>query len=757
MRVIGKTFSQYKIVSKLGGGGMGVVYKAHDQKLDRTVALKFLPHYVSHTDTQRERFLREAQAASALDHPNICTIYDIDETVDGQTFIAMGYCEGEPLDAVIARQALPIDRAVDIAMKVASGLSIAHSKGIVHRDIKPANIIVTGDGGVKVIDFGLAKLTGQTAVTREGSTMGTVAYMSPEQAHGSEVDHRVDIWALGAVLYEMVTGTQPFPGDHEAAVIYNILNEEPAPVVSLSGETPEALATAIHRALAKNPEERFASMEEMGFALESACCQTETITDQAVDPLSALGRARAALDRQAWPEAFAAFEEAESQTGLTAEDLDRWAVAAVWINRIDVSIAARERAHAQYVRADQPARAARAAIELAHDNYFAGARSVCNGWLTRADKILEAVPDVVENGYLVRLKALIAIEADRDLDAALDHTSKALEMAEKHGDADLRALATQDRGRVFVLKNQAKEGMALLDEAMAMALSGELSPLVVGLTYCNMISMCETIADYKRAGEWSDQAVRWCQPHSESSFPGICSVHRAEVMCVRGDWAEAECEAERAAGRSDGFSAAVAAEAYYVMGEIKLRRGKYQEAEASFQEAHRRGRHPAPGMALLRAAQGRHDAARSLIDRALSGSAVGLDRIRLLPAGVEIALAGGDITAARSRADELVSLAERFESTVFSAYAAHAAGTVALAEGAVEEALPLLSTARKNWQAANMPHEEARTRACMATAYWGQGETDLAELEALAARATFDSLGAAADLEHIKALIAENS
>jgi tRNA A-37 threonylcarbamoyl transferase component Bud32/tetratricopeptide (TPR) repeat protein len=700
--VIGKTFSQYKIISKLGGGGMGVVYKAHHRKLDRTVALKFLPHDVSHTSAQRERFLREARAASALDHPNICTIYDIDETADGQTFIAMGFCEGEPLDAVIARKALPIDRAVDIAMKVASGLSCAHGKGIVHRDIKPANIIVTDDGGVKVIDFGIAKLTGQTTVTHEGSLVGTVAYMSPEQAQGGEVDHRVDIWSLGAVLYEMVAGAQPFSGDHAASVIYRILNEEPAPVVPLRRETPEALGAIIHRALQKNPADRFASMEEMRSALETAGSRTVTTATQAVDTSSVLGRARAALARQAWPGAFAAFGEADAQTRLSAEDLDR---------------------------------------------------AVCNGWLTRAETLLENVPDAVENGYLARAKAQIAIEADLDLDAAMDHAAKALAVAERHGDADLRALATQDRGRVLVLKNRVKEGMALLDEAMATAVSGELSPLVVGSTYCNMISMCEKIADYRRAGEWSDQAVRWCHPHSESPFPGICSVHRAEVMRVRGDWAAAE----RAASTGCGYTASIAAEAYYVMGEIKLRRGEHREAETSFQEAHRRGRHPAPGMALLRAAQGRLEAARSLIDRALSGSVVDLDRIRLLPAGVEIALAGGDVVTARSRANELVSLAERFESTVFSALAAHAAGAVALAEGNIETALPLLGTAREYWQAANMPYEEARTRVCMATAYWQEGETDLAELEALAASATFERLGAATDLARTDALIAENS
>jgi tetratricopeptide (TPR) repeat protein/predicted Ser/Thr protein kinase len=755
--MIGKTFFHYKIISKLGSGGMGVVYKAHDQKLDRIVALKFLPHCASNTDVEYKRFLREARAASALDHPNICTIYDINETADGQTFITMGFCNGKPLDEFFARGALHIDRAVDIAMKVASGLYSAHSKGIVHRDIKPANIVVADDGGVKVIDFGIAKLMGKTGVTREGSTVGTIAYMSPEQVQGGEVDHRVDIWSLGAVLYEMVTGVRPFLGEYETAVIYQILNEEPAPVMSIRAEAPEALATTIHLALAKDPANRFQSMEELVSALKSISSQTVTSAKPATESSSLLDSARAALARQAWPEALKAFEEADSQTGLAADDLDRWATAAFWMNRIDVAIAARERSHAKSVKAGQSACAARTAIDLAHDNYYMGARSVCNGWLARAEMILKALPDAVENGWVARFKAQIAIEADQDLDTAWEHAKKALEIAERHDDADLRALATQDQGRVLVLKNHVKEGMALLDEAMTMAISGELSAFVVGATYCNMISMCEKIADYRRAGEWSDQAVRWCQPHSESAFPGICSVHRAEVMSMRGEWAAAENETERAVRKSDGYSTTVAAEAYYLMGEIKLRQGQHQDAEASFQEAHRRGRHPVPGMALLRVAQGRFDAACSIINRALSSTTLDLDRIRLLPAGVEITLVGDDDVTARSRADELVTLAERFESSVFSAHAAHAAGAVSLAEGDVETALTMLSTALENWQTVNMPYEEARTRVCMAIAYWKEGESDLAELEALAARATFESLGASVDLDRTNNLIAEHS
>jgi serine/threonine protein kinase len=208
--MIGQTISHYKILEKLGGGGMGVVYKAEDTKLKRLVALKFLPTELTHDEEAKVRFVHEAQAASALDHPNICNIHEIDETDDGRIFICMAYYEGETLKEKIERGPLPIDQTLDLTLQIAQGLAKAHEHGITHRDIKPANVMITKDGIAKIVDFGLAKLAGQSRLTQTGSTLGTMAYMSPEQARAEVVDHRTDIWALGVVLYEMLTGQLPF-------------------------------------------------------------------------------------------------------------------------------------------------------------------------------------------------------------------------------------------------------------------------------------------------------------------------------------------------------------------------------------------------------------------------------------------------------------------------------------------------------------------------------------------------------------------
>jgi len=258
--MIGKTVSHYKILEKLGEGGMGIVYKAEDTKLKRTVALKFLPPELTKDSEANRRFILEAQAASALDHQNICTIYQIDQTDDGRTFIVMACYEGEILKDKIQNGPLKTETALDIAIQMARGLDKAHQKEIVHRDIKPGNVIVTEEGVAKILDFGLAKLSGQVKLTKTGATIGTVAYMSPEQARGEAVDHRTDVWSLTVTLYEMLTQQLPFQGDYEQAVVYSILNAQPESVMALRSDVPDQLNQIIMKALNKDPKNRYQTM-----------------------------------------------------------------------------------------------------------------------------------------------------------------------------------------------------------------------------------------------------------------------------------------------------------------------------------------------------------------------------------------------------------------------------------------------------------------------------------------------------------------
>ncbi|MCK4560496.1 MAG: protein kinase [Calditrichia bacterium] len=261
--MVGKTISHYKIIERIGTGGMGIVYKAQDLKLDRFVALKFLPPQLTTSEEEKQRFIHEAKAASSLDHNNICAIHEIDETEEGQLFISMAYYEGETLDKKIKDKPLPVEEAIDITIQIAQGLTKAHEKEIVHRDIKPANIMLTKEGVVKVLDFGLAKLSTQTKLTKESTTLGTVSYMSPEQAKGEEVDYRTDIWSLAVILYEMLTGQLPFRGDYESAVIYSILNDLQEPVTALRTGVPMELERIVNKCLQKSPSDRYQHIDEL--------------------------------------------------------------------------------------------------------------------------------------------------------------------------------------------------------------------------------------------------------------------------------------------------------------------------------------------------------------------------------------------------------------------------------------------------------------------------------------------------------------
>ena len=266
--MIGTTVSHYRIDSKLGEGGMGIVYKATDTQLDRPVALKFLPSQAIATEEDQTRFIREAKAASSLDHPNICTVFEAGKTEDGRAFMAMAYYEGSSLKDVIAKGKMPVEEALNISIQIADALRAADSKGIVHRDVKPGNIMVTPDGVAKLLDFGLAAQEGWAKLTRSHSTVGTAAYMAPEQATGEGADHRSDLWSLGVILYEMLTGNLPFRGDQEAALTYAIVNEEPAKIADdLPGMTPE-IAHVVGRLLEKDPDDRYQNAGEVVRELE---------------------------------------------------------------------------------------------------------------------------------------------------------------------------------------------------------------------------------------------------------------------------------------------------------------------------------------------------------------------------------------------------------------------------------------------------------------------------------------------------------
>ncbi|HVP89890.1 MAG TPA: protein kinase [Terriglobales bacterium] len=254
---------KYRIVDEIGRGGMGIVYKAEDIVLQRTVALKFLPAQWTADPEARERFVHEARAASALDHSNICNIHEIGEAEDDRMYIAMAFYEGKSLREKIAQGPLKQEEALGIAIQAATGMAKAHQKGIVHRDIKPANMLITSDGVVKILDFGLAKLAGQVKLTREGTTVGTVAYMSPEQAKGEAADQRTDIWSLGVVLYEMLSGILPFKGDHERTLIHSILHQEPERLEGLRKDRAAGLENIVFKALSKDPADRYQSMDEL--------------------------------------------------------------------------------------------------------------------------------------------------------------------------------------------------------------------------------------------------------------------------------------------------------------------------------------------------------------------------------------------------------------------------------------------------------------------------------------------------------------
>jgi tetratricopeptide (TPR) repeat protein len=743
----------YVIERELGHGGMAVVYLAHDLRHDRPVALKVLHAELAST-LGPERFQREIRLAARLQHPHIVPVFDSGGS-GSVLWYTMPYIAGHSLSARLGPgDLLPIADAMRILRDVAGALAHAHAHGVIHRDVKPGNVLLS-DGHALVMDFGIAKVISDAAdsdLTQPGVAVGTPAYMAPEQAGGDpDIDHRADIYALGALGYALLTGEPPFRGTpSEMMVAHTIRN--PEPVARRRPEVPVALAQLVMTCLQKDPAQRWQSAKEirnqldelMGFGGQPA---TPGAGLESAKVGTALEAGRTAFARHDWA---AAFDHLTAAGELEPGDLARLAEAAWWLGRGNECVKTRERAYVGYVRQGDARGAAAIAIAVAEDYWHWLAISVGQGWLRRAERHLAGLPESREHGWLVRLQATLALDLERNIPRALELTEQAAAIAERAGDADLRALSLQDRGRILLAQGEIGQGMTLIDDAMAAAAAGDLLPRTTGRVYCNMMTACDQIADYRRAAEWHDAAKQWSEPHSDSAFPGICRVHRAELLRLRGALPEAEAEAREAAEQVGDLLPTVAGEAYYEMAEVRLRLGDFERAEALFREAHQRGRHPLPGLALLRLAQGQAAAARNLIDRALEDSTLAqFERARLLPAQVEISLACNAVAAARGAAEELDAIAKRYDSTAMRAAGATAMGMVELAEGKPDDAAASLRRAQRLWLEIDLPYEAACSRVFLARAYEALGHQEEAALELDAASVVFERLGARADLARL--------
>jgi tetratricopeptide (TPR) repeat protein len=738
---------------ELGRGGMAIVYLARDLKHDRPVAIKVLRPELSSV-LGPERFQREIRLAARLQHPNILPVYDSGAS-DGVLWFTMPYVEGDTLRRRLVRRGrFSVDETIPVLEDIARALAYAHRRGVIHRDVKPENVMV-GDDYVLLADFGVAKPVdagGDVGLTHPGGLVGTPAYMAPEQvaAEGS-LDHRVDIYAFGVLAYELLAGEPPFANLELAPLLIAHATREPVALGSRRPEVPQALAELVMRCLRKDPGERWSSadalcqalrtMASSGAASARAGSESAAAAESALEDIEA---ARAAFHRGEWREAYLRFAAARAAGSLEAEDLERLGEAAWWVAEGSACMRAWEEAYQLYLQHGDLTAAAGVALALAEYHLHRLARSVAQGWLRRAERHLDGLPETSTHGWLARVRMMVEPKTDRDPETAMTYANRALEIARRTRDTDLEALAIQDIGRILVDLGRVADGMALIDDAMTFATAGELSPHTAGRTYCNMITTCERLGDYGRAAEWQDAAHRWTAPHADSVFPGICRVHRAGILRLRGALPEAEREARRAAEELGRLLKDVAGAAFYELGEIRLCMGDHEGADAMFGEAHTRGRDPQPGLALLRLAQGNVQAARAMIERSLAGTALtALDRAKLLPAMVEIAISGGTVEAAAAAADELETITSTYTSPALVAWAALARGAVELARGNAEEALNHLRRARRIWTEIDLPLELARTRQLLARAHSALGDREEAAMEERAALAITSRIGAA--------------
>jgi DNA-binding CsgD family transcriptional regulator len=472
-----------------------------------------------------------------------------------------------------------------------------------------------------------------------------------------------------------------------------------------------------------------------------------------VDRADQLERGRESYARRAWTEAYEFLSSADRAAPLNAEELELLATSAYMLGMNDEYRSALERAHQAYLDDADNARAARCAFWVGLDLMVLGEMGPAMGWFARAQRLLDREKrDCVERGYLL-IPTLLGHVAGDDSEAAYATAAEAAEIGMRFGDADLVALVVQEQGHALVRLGRSEEGLRLLDETMVAVTTGELSPIVTGLVYCNTIGFCQSVYELRRARDWTAALTRWWEEQPDMvAFTGRCLVHRAEIMELSGAWRDALEEARRAGGRP-GMSSAGTGQAFYLQGEVHRLQGEFAAAEEAYRGASRFGWEPQPGLALLRLAQGNAEAATAAIRRAVSETVERMARTGLLPAHVEIMLAAGDLEEARSAARELEEISNDQGSEVLAALLAQAQGAVALGEGDAAAALVALRTASHVWQELEAPYEAARVRVLIGLACRALGDEDTAVMELEAARGIFERLGAAPDLARADALV----
>jgi class 3 adenylate cyclase len=473
--------------------------------------------------------------------------------------------------------------------------------------------------------------------------------------------------------------------------------------------------------------------------------------------VDALEEARAAAARQSWRAAYGSFGDVGDAV-LTASDLESFGEAAWWSGKLDEAISLRERAYAAYATAGDLLGAARMALTLQWDYEARGSFAVANGWIANAERLLAELPEAPEHARLQLIKALVAMFAQGEYERAITLFDEAYELASRVGDRDSQMLALSGKGRANIKLGNIDEGLALLDEATASAMCGDLRAHTSGLVYCITISSCQDLGDYRRAAEWTEAANRFCDKLDVSGFPGACRIHRAEVLRLRGDWSAAEAQAVAACEELHDFDRSITAFGHYEIGEIRRRRGDFAGAEEAYGVSNEMGREPQPGLALLRLAEGKVDAAVAGISRTLQEAQEPLFRFRHLPAQIEIAIAAGDLKTARAAADEAERVVDSYKignrrAAAFDATVHFSRGQIQLAEKDWSGAIASLRRARDEWQGVGAPYETARARMLLGTAYIRAGDEHAAAAELEGALATFERLGAGPDESRTKELL----